>query len=110
MPSPTQGAAGSRAAVSEMYGRNMRIRQSATSSEHRIVYLYVDGIAERLRPGQPREAVIAAWRHQREQGASQHTSPEKSLVGIIGPLTPREPGRGSATPRCRAALRSCERA
>jgi hypothetical protein len=30
-------------------------------SEYRIVYLYVDGIAERLRAGQPREAVIAAW-------------------------------------------------
>jgi transposase-like protein len=30
-------------------------------SEYRIVYLYVDGIAERLHAGQPREAVIAAW-------------------------------------------------
>jgi transposase-like protein len=30
-------------------------------SEYRIVYLYVDGIAEGLRAGQPREAVIAAW-------------------------------------------------
>jgi len=29
--------------------------------EHRIVYLFVDGIAERLRAGQPREAVMAAW-------------------------------------------------
>ena len=30
-------------------------------SEHAIVYLFVDGIAERLRPGQQREAVLAAW-------------------------------------------------
>ena len=30
-------------------------------SEHAIAYLYVDGIAERLRPGQKREAVLAAW-------------------------------------------------
>jgi putative transposase len=30
-------------------------------SEFDIVYLFVDGIAERLRPGNPREAVIAAW-------------------------------------------------
>ena len=30
-------------------------------SEHAIVYLFVDGIAERLRPGQRREAVLAAW-------------------------------------------------
>ena len=30
-------------------------------SEHAIAYLFVDGIAERLRPGQRREAVLAAW-------------------------------------------------
>ena len=30
-------------------------------SVHAIVYLLVDGIAERLRPGQRREAVLAAW-------------------------------------------------
>jgi hypothetical protein len=28
---------------------------------HGIVYLFVDGIAERPRPGQPREPVVAAW-------------------------------------------------
>ena len=27
----------------------------------RIVYLFVDGVAERLHLGQPREAVLAAW-------------------------------------------------
>ncbi len=26
-----------------------------------IVYLFVDGIAERIRPGQRREPVLAAW-------------------------------------------------
>jgi hypothetical protein len=30
-------------------------------SEHDIVYLFIDGIAERLPPGQRREAVLAAW-------------------------------------------------
>jgi transposase-like protein len=30
-------------------------------AEHRVVYLFVDGIAERLRAGLPREAVLAAW-------------------------------------------------
>ena len=30
-------------------------------AEHDVVYLFVDGIAERLRLGQPREAVLAAW-------------------------------------------------
>jgi putative transposase len=30
-------------------------------SEHRLLYLFLDGIAERLHLGQPREAVLAAW-------------------------------------------------
>jgi transposase-like protein len=30
-------------------------------SEHKLLYLYVDGVAERLRPGQRREAVLCAW-------------------------------------------------
>ena len=30
-------------------------------SEYDIVYLFVDGIAERIRPGQKREPVLAAW-------------------------------------------------
>ena len=29
--------------------------------EHEIIYLFVDGIAERIRPGQKREPVLAAW-------------------------------------------------
>ena len=30
-------------------------------AEHSVIYLFVDGIGERLRPGQRREAVLAAW-------------------------------------------------
>jgi transposase-like protein len=30
-------------------------------SEYEITYLFVDGIAERLRPGAKREPVLAAW-------------------------------------------------
>ena len=30
-------------------------------SEYKIQYLFVDGVAERLRPGQRREAVLCAW-------------------------------------------------
>lgn len=30
-------------------------------SEHRVVCLFIDGIAERLRPGQRHEAVLVAW-------------------------------------------------
>jgi putative transposase len=54
----------SRAAVSEISERLWAEYEAFAKrdlSEHGIVYLYVDGIAERLRPGQPREAVIAAW-------------------------------------------------
>lgn len=30
-------------------------------SDYRVMYLFIDGIAERLQLGQPREAVLAAW-------------------------------------------------
>src|SRR5689334_12775179 len=54
----------SRAAVSEITERLWEDYAAFTGrdlAEHKIVYLYVDGIAERLRAGRPREAVIAAW-------------------------------------------------
>jgi transposase-like protein len=54
----------SRAAVSEITERLWGEYEAFSQrdlSEHRIVYLFVDGIAERLRAGQPREAVLAAW-------------------------------------------------
>ena len=54
----------SRAAVSEITERLWEDYAAFTKrdlAEHRIVYLYIDGIAERLRAGQPREAVLAAW-------------------------------------------------
>ncbi len=52
----------SRAAVSEMTERLWAEYEAFSKrdlSEHAIAYLYVDGIAERLRPGQKREAVLA---------------------------------------------------
>ncbi len=54
----------SRTAVSEITERLWEEYEAFATrdlSEHRIVYLFVDGVAERLRPGQPREAVLAAW-------------------------------------------------
>ena len=54
----------SRAAVSEITERLWAEYEAFTTrdlAEHRIVYVFVDGIAERLRAGQPREAVMAAW-------------------------------------------------
>jgi transposase-like protein len=59
-------------------------------SEHRIVYLYVDGIAERLHLGQPREVVLAAW------GITD--SGHKALLGLA-------PGAKEDTVSCREFLR-----
>jgi len=54
----------SRTAVSELGEQLWRDYQDFATrdlSEHDIVYLFVDGIAERIRPGQRREPVMAAW-------------------------------------------------
>jgi len=54
----------SRAAVSEVTERLWAEYEDFCKrdlAEHAVVYLFVDGIAERLRPGQRREAVLAAW-------------------------------------------------
>ena len=54
----------SRTAVSEITERLWAEYEAFASrdlSEFEVTYLYVDGIAERLHLGQPREAVLAAW-------------------------------------------------
>jgi len=54
----------SRAAVSEITGRLWSEYEAFCKrdlAEHAVAYLFIDGIAERLRPGQRREAVLAAW-------------------------------------------------
>ena len=54
----------SRTAVSEIGERLWADYQEFAGrdlSEYDIAYLFVDGIAERLRPGQRREPVLAAW-------------------------------------------------
>ena len=54
----------SRPAVSEITERlwaEYEAFASSDLSEFEVVYLFVDGIAERLHLGQPREAVLAAW-------------------------------------------------
>lgn len=54
----------SRTAVSELGERLWADYQEFATrdlSEYDIAYLFVDGIAERIRPGQRREPVLAAW-------------------------------------------------
>jgi transposase-like protein len=54
----------SRTAVSEVTERLWADYEAFASrdlAEFEVVYLFVDGIAERLHLGQPREAVLAAW-------------------------------------------------
>ena len=54
----------SRTAVSEIGERLWADYQEFAGhdlSEYDIAYLFVDGIAERIRPGQRREPVLAAW-------------------------------------------------
>jgi len=54
----------SRTAVSEIGERLWQDYQEFATrdlSEYDIAYLFVDGIAERIRPGQKREPVLAAW-------------------------------------------------
>ena len=42
-------------------GRTIRPSRSRDLAEYDIAYLFIDGIAERIRPGQRREPVLAAW-------------------------------------------------
>jgi hypothetical protein len=54
----------SRTAVSEVTERLWAQYEAFASrdlSEFEVIYLFVDGIAERLHLGQPRDAVLAAW-------------------------------------------------
>jgi transposase-like protein len=48
-------------AVTERLWADYEAFASRDLSEFEVVYLFVDGIAERLHLGQPREAVLAAW-------------------------------------------------
>ena len=42
-------------------GRTTRSSRRGTWARYEVVYLFIDGIAERIRPGSKREPVLAAW-------------------------------------------------
>ena len=60
-------------------------------AEFKVLYLFVDGIAERLHLGQPREAVLAAWGIV-ESGTKVLLGPGTRYQGGHGEL-PRFPAR-----------------
>ena len=79
-----------RTAVSELTERLWSDYQAFAArdlSMHPILYLFVDGIAERVHLGQPREPVLAAW------GIT--ASGQKVLLGSRRP--PRKTPRAAAT-------------
>ena len=77
-------------AVTERLWTDYQAFASRDLSEHDVVYLFVDGLAERLRLGQPREAVLAAW------GIT--SSGNKVLLGLL-------PGTKEDTTSCKEFLR-----
>jgi transposase-like protein len=83
----------SRTAASELTERLWADYQSFASrdlGEFKVLYLFVDGIAEKLHLGQPREAVLAAW------GITE--TGHKVLLGLA-------PGTKEDTASCRDFLR-----
>jgi transposase-like protein len=82
-----------RTAVSELTERLWSDYQAFASrdlSAHRVLYLFVDGIAERVHLGQPREPVLAAW--------AITASGQKVLLGLA-------PAAKEDTASCRDFLR-----
>ena len=83
----------SRTAASELTERLWADYQAFAGcdlDEFKVVYLFVDGIAEKLHLGQPREAVLAAW------GITE--TGHKVLLGLA-------PGTKEDTASCREFLR-----
>lgn len=76
--------------VTERLWTDYQAFASRDLSEHDVVYLFVDGIAERLHLGQSREAVLAAW------GITSHGN--KVLLGLL-------PGTKEDTVSCKEFLR-----
>jgi len=76
--------------VTERLWQDYQAFASRDLAEHDVVYLFVDGIAERLHLGQPREAVLAAW------GITSQGN--KVLLGLL-------PGTKEDTVSCKEFLR-----
>ena len=77
-------------AVTERLWSDYQAFASRDLSSHEVFYLFVDGVAERLHLGQPREAVLAAWGINRQGN--------KVLLGLL-------PGTKEDTATCKEFLR-----
>jgi putative transposase len=87
----------SRTAVSEVTERLWAEYEAFASrdlSEFEVLYLFVDGIAERLHPGRPRETVLAAW--------AILSDGRKALLGLA-------PGTKEDTASCKEFLQDLRR-
>ncbi len=76
--------------VAEQLWADYQAFATRSLAEIPIVYLFVDGVAERLHLGQPREAILAAW------GIAEDGT--KHLLGLL-------PGTKEDTVSCRGFLR-----
>ena len=97
----------SRAAVSEITERLWAEYEAFTTrdlSEYRIVYLFVDGIAERLRAGQAREPVARGLGHRRGRGQGP-AAPDGGIEGGYRDGSGLLPGHARPWPRRPAARR-----
>ena len=81
-------------AVTERLWAEYEAFASRDLSEFEVVYLFVDGIAERLHLGQPREAVLAAW--------GMLADGKKALLHLA-------PGTKEDTPSCREFFQELRR-
>lgn len=76
--------------VAEQLWADYQAFATRSLAEIPVVYLFVDGVAERLHLGQPREAILAAW------GIGEDGT--KHLLGLL-------PGTKEDTASCREFLR-----
>jgi transposase-like protein len=77
-------------AVTERLWADYQVFATRDLSSEQILYLFVDGVAERLHLGQPREAVLVGWGINR--------AGQKVLLGIV-------PGTKEDTVSCKEFLR-----
>ncbi len=75
--------------VAEQLWADYQAFASRSLADMAVIYLYVDGVAERLHLGQPREAVLAAW--------AIATDGAKHLLALCCPAPRKTPPRAGTS-------------